>query len=360
MGKPAARMGDMTVHGGSILAGAPTVMIGGKPAARVGDMHVCPMLNPGVPPPPHVGAAILPPGCPTVMIGGMPAACVGDMVACSGPPDSIAPPGCPTVLIGPGGGGGGGGGAAQTGSAAAGTGAGAAQLEGSVEDDEKETHYLDVSFEDKGGFPISGVGYTVKSPDNKTGRGLLSGKLKRADVPAGNYEIALHAIVNAKWSTREAPTGDKVKLIVETAGMEPGETATLEIYLRDANFATRLMKSWEVQISGDKIEEEWEFKVDDEYLKMQGEKEQSGGYSFPLFYFMVRIGDLQMRSGLLRFKDWVEVELKDEDGNAIGNKKYRVSLSNGETRSGTLDGNGTAREENVPPGPVRTSVDVKS
>jgi len=27
-GKPAARLGDMTAHGGTILAGAPTVMIG--------------------------------------------------------------------------------------------------------------------------------------------------------------------------------------------------------------------------------------------------------------------------------------------------------------------------------------------
>jgi uncharacterized Zn-binding protein involved in type VI secretion len=29
MGKPAARMGDTTVHGGTIVMGCPTVMIGG-------------------------------------------------------------------------------------------------------------------------------------------------------------------------------------------------------------------------------------------------------------------------------------------------------------------------------------------
>jgi uncharacterized Zn-binding protein involved in type VI secretion len=28
-GKPAARMGDMTAHGGSIVMGCPTVLIGG-------------------------------------------------------------------------------------------------------------------------------------------------------------------------------------------------------------------------------------------------------------------------------------------------------------------------------------------
>ncbi len=97
---PAARMGDATAHGGTIVVGFPMVLIGGQPAARVGDMHVCPMQTPAVPPIPHVGGPILPPGGITVLIGGMPAARMGDMATCVGPPDSIVG-GCPTVLIGP-------------------------------------------------------------------------------------------------------------------------------------------------------------------------------------------------------------------------------------------------------------------
>lgn len=100
MGKPAARMGDMTAHGGTITVGFPTVLIAGQPAARVGDMHVCPMVTPGTPPVPHVGGPIMPPGSPTVLIGGQPAARMGDMATCVGPPDVIAG-GAPTVLIGP-------------------------------------------------------------------------------------------------------------------------------------------------------------------------------------------------------------------------------------------------------------------
>ena len=69
------------------------------PAATVGDMHVCPMLNPGTPPPPHVGGPISGPGVPTVLIGGKPAAVMGDMCVCAGPPDTIAQ-GEATVLIG--------------------------------------------------------------------------------------------------------------------------------------------------------------------------------------------------------------------------------------------------------------------
>ena len=95
---PAARMGDTTAHGGSIVVGFPTVLIGGQPAARLGDMHVCPMVTPGVPPIPHVGGPITL-GSATVLIGGQPAARVGDMATCTGPPDSIVA-GCFTVIIG--------------------------------------------------------------------------------------------------------------------------------------------------------------------------------------------------------------------------------------------------------------------
>ncbi len=95
MGKPAARMGDMTAHGGAIIVGAPTVLIGGQPAARMGDMHTCPMVTGVVP---HVGGPIIM-GSPTVLICGQPAARVGDPATCVGPPDTILPPGCPTVLI---------------------------------------------------------------------------------------------------------------------------------------------------------------------------------------------------------------------------------------------------------------------
>lgn len=94
----AARIGDMTAHGGVITVGCPTVLIGGMPAARVTDMHVCPMVTGVVP---HVGGPILPPGSPTVLIGMLPAARASDMATCVGPPDVIIPPCCPTVIIGP-------------------------------------------------------------------------------------------------------------------------------------------------------------------------------------------------------------------------------------------------------------------
>jgi len=57
-GMPAARLGDMAICVGppdTIVAGSATVIIGGKPAARLGDSCA------------HGGVIML--GCPTVLIG---------------------------------------------------------------------------------------------------------------------------------------------------------------------------------------------------------------------------------------------------------------------------------------------------
>jgi len=98
MGSPAARIGDQSAHGGVIVKGEPTVLIGYKPAARVMDMHTCPMQTPGTPPIPHVGGPIIM-GAWTTLVGMMPQSRIGDMMICVGPPDSIAS-GETTVLVG--------------------------------------------------------------------------------------------------------------------------------------------------------------------------------------------------------------------------------------------------------------------
>lgn len=76
-----------------------TPSVGNMPsAARVLDMYPCPMVNPGLPPVPHVGGAIVFPGGPTVLIGFLPATTAGSTCTCVGPPDSIVM-GSNSVLI---------------------------------------------------------------------------------------------------------------------------------------------------------------------------------------------------------------------------------------------------------------------
>lgn len=89
---PAARVADLTTHGGTIVGpGAATVLIAGQPAAVAGDTHLCP-----IPPPGHIQSSLFPIGSGTVLIGGKPALRVGDTCICG----ATAAVGCPTVMIG--------------------------------------------------------------------------------------------------------------------------------------------------------------------------------------------------------------------------------------------------------------------
>jgi uncharacterized Zn-binding protein involved in type VI secretion len=90
---PAARVGDTTNHGGTIVGpGVSTVLIAGMPAAVVGDTHVC-----SLPPNTHQPTASpFPSGSSTVLIGGMPALRTSDTCACG----AMAAVGSPTVLLG--------------------------------------------------------------------------------------------------------------------------------------------------------------------------------------------------------------------------------------------------------------------
>lgn len=95
MGMPACRITDQTAHGGIVILGFPTVLIGGLPASRIGDMHTCPMVDVLVP---HVGGPFIL-GSPTVLVGMMPQSRVTDQLTCVGPPD-VAIMGEVTVLVG--------------------------------------------------------------------------------------------------------------------------------------------------------------------------------------------------------------------------------------------------------------------
>jgi uncharacterized Zn-binding protein involved in type VI secretion len=89
---PAARVGDLSNHGGTLTGpGVATVMIGGMPAAVAGDLHVC-----SLPPNAHQPTSSpFPSGSATVLIGGLPALRTTDSCLCG----AMTAVGEPTVLI---------------------------------------------------------------------------------------------------------------------------------------------------------------------------------------------------------------------------------------------------------------------
>ena len=74
------------------------------------------------------------------------------------------------------------------------------------------------------------------------------------------------------------------------------------------------------------------------------------GLSSPEYYFIVTVGNSNARSGILYYKDWIEIKLVGENESPIANQEYRIILSNGEVRTGRLNSEGYAKEENIPPG----------
>ena len=357
MGKPAARMGDPTIHGGTIVAGFPMVLIGGMPAARVGDMHVCPMLNPGVPPPPHVGGPVAL-GSPLVLIGGMPAARMGDMATCAGPPDTIAM-GCPTVLIGEAGGSGGGGGGGAVAAAKAGA---HSALVGEPGPEAEGPHWIEYQFVDKAGKPVTGNKYKFTDVEDHDTKSKLTrdGVVKRGALPKeGNCNLVLYDVRNARWSKDKASVGDKVKLTAETEGFEDGTKAVIKIWERDIHGADDFIAEFKTDVTGNKVEAEWTYEYHEDVDEISKEDKEKG-YSALEYYFTVTVEECQTRSPMLEFKDWIEIKLKDENGKAIKDIEYKALLSNGEIRKGKLNGQGVAKLEDVPPGKVKIVLDKSS
>ncbi len=79
----AARIGDTTLHDGTVTTGCDSVEIGNSPAARFLDEHCCEMTDPDGRA--HVGGDIVQ-GSESVIIGNKPAARLGDECICYGPP----------------------------------------------------------------------------------------------------------------------------------------------------------------------------------------------------------------------------------------------------------------------------------
>jgi uncharacterized Zn-binding protein involved in type VI secretion len=338
----------MTAHGGVIAMGQPTVLIGGMPAARLADMHTCPMFNG---PQPHVGGPITL-GSSGVLIGGMPAARQGDMATCAGPPDTIAM-GCPTVLIGevsP----------ASAGTAAAAGGAGAAGAQASAataqhvsnESTTKREHWVEFEFVDKAGNPVSGVSYEFEDPDGNVeeDRLRLDGTVRRDDLSDGKAKVTLKDVYSAEWDKEEARPDEEVSFSAKVDGFEDGTTATVQILKRDIQGPDVIVDEMEMEVEGGKVEGEWAYVYPEDGSGEEDDSGTSGGYSAPQYYFEVRIGSCTARSGLLKYQDYVEIELRNRQDEPIPEEDYLIYLSNGEIRSGALDGQGYAKEENIPPG----------
>ena len=177
------------------------------------------------------------------------------------------------------------------------------------------------------------------------------GILRRDWVPAGTGKVKLFSVTNAEWSKHEAETGDTVQLTADVDGFEPGTPAEITIFERDVNGGDDVVDTIETEVGGGKVEAEWEYRLVEE--DEPEAPEEGDRYSFPEYCFSVRVEQCRAVSGLLFYKDWLEIEMLDEEDNPVPDAEYRFLAPNGEVKQGKLDSNGTARMENLPPGAER-------
>ncbi len=165
-------------------------------------------------------------------------------------------------------------------------------------------------------------------------------------------------VTNLKWGQEEARREDIVKLSADIEGVPDGSEVKIYIYEYDQDGAHDFIAKFPVIVKSRKIEAEWEYDYyedTDEIPTDEEMKEYGKSYNPPEYFFIVdvnggRFGKDQ-ESGLLEFKDWMEIELRQNDGTARSDEQYIITLADGTERRGNLDSNGTARFEDLPPGP---------
>lgn len=167
-------------------------------------------------------------------------------------------------------------------------------------------------------------------------------------------------VSNLKWSAQEARRGDTLTLSADVKGLPNEAELAIVIYEHDQDGVHDRITELPTRVDNEKIELSWEYEYheDTDEIATQEELDSYGSsYNPPEYFFTLKIEDTEFgvdqESGLLVFKDWIEISLVGKDGTPIGEADYVLTLPDGQTRDGTLDGAGHAREENVPPGEVR-------
>jgi hypothetical protein len=160
-----------------------------------------------------------------------------------------------------------------------------------------------------------------------------------------------------KWDKKEARRGDIVKLTADIDGVKDYSEVTIIIYEFDNDGNHDKIVALPTTVKNKKIELLWEYEYheDTDDIPTNEQLQKYGkSYNPPEYYFVIevdylRFGDNQ-ESGLLEFKDYLEIRMRDRSGQPAANIDFVATLPDGQQQKGKLDANGYARITGVPPG----------
>ncbi len=157
-------------------------------------------------------------------------------------------------------------------------------------------------------------------------------------------------IKNCKWDKKEARRGDVLKLTADIINAYEGIEAEIQIWEHDSDGAHDFITKFPAVVKNKKIEAEWEYEYLEDTDDIPTKEESEKGYNPPEYFFRVVVAGVSADSGLLPFKDWVEIQITDRMGNPLKNENYVLHLPDGSEKKGKLDENGYAKVEGIPPG----------
>lgn len=205
----------------------------------------------------------------------------------------------------------------------------------------------------------------IEIPDNLKDEVTAMVKLSKLGLEKKSDSLTLlppAKISNVKWDKNEAARGDKLNLTADIKGAYDGAEATIEIYEHDDNDAHELVTSFPALVKNQKIKTEWEFQYTDDTDKIPTDDEAENGYKNPEYFFRVILGEVSEDSGLMKFKDFIEINIANEYGKILSGLRYSLTLPNGEKKEGKVNDDGIISENNLPPGKCKIEfpdVDMK-
>jgi hypothetical protein len=179
-------------------------------------------------------------------------------------------------------------------------------------------------------------------------------KIESNKIPTGP-KIVVHSM---QWDREEARRGDVVGIRAQFEGVRGHEDAVVKIMEYEGSGMHHPVASLSTQLEGGKIELEWEYQFPEDTGEVPVEeelREHGEHYGWPRYFFVIdiegqRFGEEQ-ESGLLMFKDYIEISLVDEAGAPLAGREFTLKQPDGTEITGTLDDDGYARVEDVAPGP---------
>jgi len=161
-------------------------------------------------------------------------------------------------------------------------------------------------------------------------------------------------ITNVKWDKTEARRGDILKLTADIDEVPDDTEAEIEIWEHDEDSAHDLITKFPVKVKDNKVELEWEYEYHEDTDDIPTAEESEKGYNPPEYFFRVIVAGVSADSDRLEFKDYIEIELVDQEtGESFADEEYVLILPDGTERRGNLDEYGRAKEEDIPPGRCR-------